>query len=97
MRYRDAAHVDVGSFYARRPGPGKVYRMLGHAAVVTALLVPARGDCLGVLLLGLIVVWLAAWYQVVGTLWRSTLVAACLIAALRLTALVCPAFAGVLS
>lgn len=87
MRFRDAAHVEVGSFYARRPWVGKTYRLLGHAFVVAAVLAPARGDCLGVLLGVTILVWLAAWYQVVGTLWRMSLVAAALICALRLTLL----------
>lgn len=85
MRYADAPHVDVGSFYARNPGWGKLYRMLGYLGLVIAVLwagSPQRITCLLVLL---ILTWLMAWYQVVGALWRSSLVAACLFCALVLS------------
>jgi hypothetical protein len=82
MRYRDAAHVDTGSFYSRRHVLGGWYRIAGHLAAVAAALV--RPDQLAWLLPVLVVAWLAAWFQVVGTLWRASLVAAILIAAVRL-------------
>lgn len=93
MRYRDATHVDLGSFYARRPWLGKAYRFIGLAALVVAFATPNRGDCLGLLMGCLILLWLAAWYQIVGTLWRATIVGAILITAIRLTMLACPACA----
>ena len=83
MRYRDAVHVDVGGFYARNPGWGKPYRLLGYVGILGAIV--AREPLHVVqLLVVLILLWLAAWYQVVGTLWRSSLVAACLLCAARL-------------
>ena len=83
MRYRDAVHVDVGGFYARNPGWGKPYRLLGYVGILGAIV--AREPLQVVqLLVVLILLWLAAWYQVVGTLWRSSLVAACLLCAARL-------------
>lgn len=83
MRYRDAQHIDVGSFYARRPEIGRLFRLLGLLGVLCAVLLPPT--TLGWLLGGLILVWLGAWYLVVGTLWRSSVVAALLVAALRLS------------
>ena len=83
MRYRDAAHVDTGPFYARRHVLGGWYRLLGHAGAVCAALAPPV--CLPWVLVALIVLWLAAWFQVVGTLWRAALVAGIAIAAVRLT------------
>lgn len=83
MRYRDAQHIDVGSFYARRPEVGRIVRLLGLIGVVCAVLLPTT--TLGWLLGGLILVWLGAWYLVVGTLWRSSMVAAILVTALRLS------------
>ena len=83
MRYRDAVHVDVGGFYARNPGWGKPYRLLGYVGILGGIV--AREPLHVVqLLIVLILLWLAAWYQVVGTLWRSSLVAACLLCAARL-------------
>lgn len=83
MRYRDAVHVDVGGFYARNPGWGKPYRLLGYVGILGAIV--AREPLHVVqLLVVLILLWLAAWYQVVGTLWRSSLVAACLLCAAQL-------------
>jgi hypothetical protein len=77
MRYRDASHVDVGSFYSRSPAAGKVYRILGHGGVAAVAVAAWRHDerLIVGLLLALILLWLAAWYQVVGTLWRSSIVA----------------------
>ena len=83
MLYRDASHVDVGGFYARNPGWGKLYRLLGYVGVLGGVGAsdPMR---LAQLLIVLVLLWLAAWYQVVGTLWRSSLVAACLLCATKL-------------
>lgn len=83
MRYCDASHIDVGSFYARRPEVGRLFRLLGLLGVLLAVLLPVT--VMGWLLGGLILTWLIAWYLVVGTLWRSSLVAAALVAALRLS------------
>jgi hypothetical protein len=85
MRYRDAAHVDVGSFYARKPELGHTYRLLGYAALVGVLWHQANDAMLERLLIGLIILWLMAWYRVVGTLWRSSIVAATLLCATLLT------------
>jgi hypothetical protein len=78
MRYRDASHVDVGSFYARRPRHGTWYRLIGYLALAAEILFmqcSLRG-CIADLVVVLVLVWLVAWYQAVGTLWRSSLVAA---------------------
>jgi len=83
MRYRDASHIDVGSFYARRPEVGRLFRLLGLLGVLLAVLLPVT--TMGWLLGGLILLWLTAWYLIVGTLWRSSVVAAALVAALRLS------------
>lgn len=85
MRYADASHVDVGSFYARNPGWGKLYRMLGYLGLVLGVLWHGEPTRLTILLVALLLTWLVAWYQVVGTLWRSSLVAACLFCALVLS------------
>jgi hypothetical protein len=85
MRYRDAAHVDTGSFYARRPALGKTYRFLGYIACVAVWIHRADPDMLAKLLICLVVLWLMAWYRVVGTLWRSSVVAAALLCAVALT------------
>jgi len=87
MRYRDASHVDVSSFYARLPQIGKVYRLLGYAGIVAMLVaIGQRLDCLVTgLIVVLVLIWLAAWYQIVGTLWRSALVASILTGALYLS------------
>lgn len=83
MRYGDAPHVDVGSFYARNSGWGKLYRMLGYLGLVLGVVLwVKKPDLLPFLLGGLILVWFVAWFQVVGTLWRSSIVAACLFCAL---------------
>jgi hypothetical protein len=85
MRYRDAAHVDMGSFYARKPALGKVYRLLGYVALVAVYWHWQDPDMLGRLLIGLVILWLMAWYRVVGALWRSSVVAATLLCAVALT------------
>lgn len=86
MRLRDAAHVDLGSFYARNPGQGKPYRLLGYAACVAVLLYahdPGRITGLGICLL---VAWVMAWYRCVGALWRTSLVTALVFCAAVITA-----------
>ncbi len=85
MRYRDAAHVDLGSFYARRPHLGRYYRYLGYAACVLALIWHDRTDLSGMLLICILVAWAQAWYRLVGAAWRSSLVAAALLCAVALT------------
>ncbi len=85
MRYRDAAHVDVGGFYARRPELGKAYRLLGYVAIVFAALHHDDAETLARLLIALVVVWLFAWYRIVGALWRSSIVAAALLCAVLLS------------
>lgn len=92
MRYRDAQHVDVGSFYARLPNVGKVYRLLGLLGVAGAVYLAHVHDVrrMAVLLVFLILAWLLAWYRVVGTLWRSSLVAAIVACASFLALELCP-------
>jgi len=87
MRYRDASHVDVSGFYARLPRTGKIYRLLGYAGIIAMLVaIGQRSDSLvTALIVLLLLVWLAAWYQIVGTLWRSALVAGILTGALFLS------------
>jgi hypothetical protein len=87
MRYRDASHVDVGAFYARSPRIGRWYRLLGYLGMASVLWCAHAGQerPIACIIAALILVWLAAWYQVVGTLWRSSLVAAILAGALLLS------------
>src|SRR3954462_5068058 len=88
MRYRDAPHVDVGSFYARSPSEGKVFRILGHVGVAVFAAAAWRHEPLAVtvLLVALLGVWLIAWWRVVGTLWRSSIVAGIVACAVWLAA-----------
>ncbi len=85
MRYRDAAHVDVGSFYARQPYLGKMYRLLGYGAIIGIALNSQNPAMLERILIMLVILWLMAWFRVVGTLWRSSIVAATLLCAFILT------------
>jgi hypothetical protein len=85
MRYRDAEHVDTGGFYARRPELGRVYRLLGYAGCAFAWYHLDDAEVLARLLVFLLVLWLAAWYRVVGALWRTSVVAAILLCAVALT------------
>lgn len=91
MRYRDASHVDVGGFYARSPGAGKIYRIVGHVGAAAAAWCALHGDARGVtIVLGVMILcWLAAWWQIVGTLWRSSMVATLVGCAAWLTASRC--------
>jgi hypothetical protein len=62
-----------------------MYRLLGYAALL-AVMWHARDEAmLGRLMIALIILWLMAWYRVVGTLWRSSTVAATLLCAALLT------------
>ena len=85
MRYRDAVHVDLGSFYAREPQFGKMYRILGYFGIVIAAWYASDPEVLGKLFLALVVAWLMAWFRIVGALWRSSIVAACVLCAFLLT------------
>jgi hypothetical protein len=85
MRYRDAEHVDTGGFYARRPELGRVYRLLGYASLAFAWYHIDDAGMLARLLVVLLVLWLLAWYRVVGALWRTSVVAAILLCAVGLT------------
>ena len=85
MRYRDAAHVDVSGFYARRPELGKGFRLLGYVAILFAASHYDDAETLARLLIALVVAWLWAWYRIVGALWRSSVVAAALLCAVLLS------------
>jgi hypothetical protein len=85
MRYRDADHVDLGSFYARLPARGKIFRFLGYVGVAVAVWYHDDPQALAALLVCLILAWLRAWQAVVGTAFRSSLVAAALVCAAFLT------------
>jgi hypothetical protein len=91
MRYRDAPHVSVGSFYSGNHQWGKCYRFAGYAGIVAACLCRGEPEKLAVLMVVLLLLWLFAWYQVVGTLWRSSLVAALLLGAVEMTMVHCAA------
>ncbi len=92
MRLADAAHVDLGSFYARRPGLGRIYRLAGYAACIGVLWWAHNPRNIGLLLIVLLVAWLMAWKREVGSLFRAPLVAAIVMCAVLLTAdrLGCP-------
>ncbi len=85
MRFRDAEHVDHGSFYARRPGLGRIYRLAGYAACVGVLAYAADPRRIAGLLVFLLIAWVMAWKREVGALWRSSLVAAIVMCAAILT------------
>ena len=86
MRLADAAHVDLGSFYARLPGLGRVYRLAGYAACIGVLWWAHDPRRIGMLLIVLLVAWLMAWKREVGALFRAPLIAAILMCAVLLTA-----------
>lgn len=81
MRYKDAAHVDLGSFYARETGHGKTFRFIGYAGILMACWYHDQPDILARLLIGLVAAWLMAWYRIVGALWRGPVVSATLFCA----------------
>ncbi len=76
MRYRDAAHINLDSFYARKPQAGRWFRAFGYGllAATIASVGANQGLLVGWLLLGL-GLWICAWKLEVGALWRSSLVA----------------------
>ncbi len=86
MRLADAAHVDLGSFYARQPGLGRIYRLAGYGACLAAVWWAHQPPRIGALLVVLLVAWLMAWKREVGSLFRAPLVAAILMCAVLLTA-----------
>lgn len=86
MRFRDAAHVDLGSFYARRPELGRLYRLAGYGAGVAAVWWAHDLARIGALLVVLLVAWLMAWKREVGALFRAPLVGAIVVCAVLLTA-----------
>jgi hypothetical protein len=86
MRFRDAAHVDLGSFYARRPDLGRLYRIAGYAGCVAAVWWAHDIPRISALLVVLLVAWLMAWKREVGALFRSSLIAAIAICAVLISA-----------
>lgn len=86
MRFRDAAHVDLGSFYARRPELGRLYRIAGYGACIAAVWWAHDLPRIGALLVVLLIAWLMAWKREVGALFRAPLVAAIAICAVLLSA-----------
>ncbi|MEK7412375.1 MAG: hypothetical protein AAB263_03535 [Planctomycetota bacterium] len=86
MRYADAAHVDLGSFYARQPGLGRLYRIAGYAACIGVVWWVADPQRIAGLMIVTLVAWLMAWRREVGALWRTPLVAAIAMCAVIVTA-----------
>lgn len=86
MRFRDAAHVDLGSFYARRPELGRLYRLAGYGACIAAVWWAHDIPRIGALLVVLLVAWLMAWKREVGALFRAPIVAAIAMCAVLLSA-----------
>lgn len=86
MRYADAAHVDLGSFYARLPGLGRLYRIAGYAACLGVVWWIADPQRIAGLMIVTLVAWLMAWRREVGALWRTPLVVAIAMCAVILTA-----------
>ncbi len=91
MRYRDAAHINLDSFYARKPQAGRWFRVRGYGLFAFTVAVCGHPDRVAVLLVIGLVVWILAWKSEVGALWRSALVAQILLAASILT---WPSFRG---
>jgi hypothetical protein len=85
MRFADAAHVDLKSFYARRPRLGRFYRFVGYLIIVLTVGWATSPEQQAVLLICALIAWVQAWYRAVGALWRSSLVAAALLAAALLS------------
>ena len=85
MRYADADHVDLGSFYSRLPYYGKFFRILGYVGIALGAYYHADDRALTALLVCLILAWLRAWHVVVGAAWRSSIVAAVVLCAVLLT------------
>lgn len=85
MRFRDAPHLDLGSFRSRLPDLGLVYRIGGIAACVGALWWAGDPRRIAILLVLLLIAWLMAWRRAVGSLYRGPLVAAIAMCAVILT------------
>ena len=83
MRYRDARHIDLKSFHARRPVLGAVFRFVAYGAVaVVPVLVHFEAVAgLRIMLAGAVLWWLLAWYACVGSSWRTATVCAALLSA----------------
>ncbi len=86
MRLADASHVDLGSFYARLPGLGRVYRLFGYAACIGVLWYAHDISRVSSLLVVLIIAGLMAWKREVGALFRAPLVASIAMCAVLITA-----------
>ncbi|GEM_PF-2533863 len=86
MRMADAAHVDLGSFYARLPGLGRIYRLAGYAACIAVLWWAHDVSRISALLVVLLIAWLMAWKREIGALFRAPLIAAILMCAVLVTA-----------
>ncbi|MCS6969690.1 MAG: hypothetical protein RMM29_02255 [Planctomycetota bacterium] len=86
MRFADAAHLDLASLRARRPELGQVYLAAGYGACLAALWWAHQPSRLAALLIVLAIAWAMAWRRAVGSLYRSTLVAAMLLCAVPLSA-----------
>jgi hypothetical protein len=86
MRFRDAAHVDLGSFYARRPELGRLYRLAGYGACIAAVWWAHDIPRISALLVVLLIAWLMAWKREVGALFRAPIVAAIAICAVLISA-----------
>lgn len=83
----DAPHVDLHPFYARYPRLGAAMRYAGYLALIVVFFAarcpsPWAVPLVFVLLL---LLWLLAWRLHVGALWRTSIVAALLLAALNIT------------
>lgn len=76
MRFRDAAHLDFGPFYARLPEQGRTFRAIGYLGIALAVWWAPSPERVWWLAWFLLAAWLLAWYRVVGALWRSSLVGA---------------------
>ena len=84
MRFSDASHVDLRPFWGRRPCLGRCYGRCGLVGVFVAWYAGMTSLDTAWITLGLLcAIWLAAWYQAVGMLWRLPLVAAILVASLQ--------------
>lgn len=86
MRFRDAAHVDLGSFYARRPGLGRLYRLAGYGGCIAAVWWAHDITRISALIVVLLIAWLMAWKREIGALFRAPLIAAIAICAVLISA-----------
>lgn len=78
MRYTNADHVDYSGLHERRAQLGQVFAGLGALMIVLSICGPAYLSaqwCLGITFL----LWLAAWYCIIGVFYRLPLSAAILL------------------